>query len=88
MRQTKTLYVEAGGQLVAVTVTLDAPDFLCATHGISSNLLLRAAADEQNMLVRSRHHSDRDVRIHARGLPAEVSSQAAPAERPTLRLVA
>lgn len=83
MKQVKRLMVEVAGKVIPVTVTIDAPLELVEEYFIDNRMLLRAAADEQNMLVRSRHHTDRDVRIFAKSTTtAEVT------EAPRLRLVA
>lgn len=63
MQFTKQIVVEVGGRLIPATVTVNAPGLDPLTDFVSAPMLLSAVANNQDTLIRSRHHKDRDVRI-------------------------
>lgn len=63
MQYTKELVIAVNGKLVRATVTVDAPELDVAVDCVDARAILSAAANGQNMTIRSRHHKDRDAHI-------------------------
>jgi len=63
MKHTTIVTIEVNGKAVEAVITVDAPGLNVIDDMVDANMILAAAAKNQNTSFTSRHHKDRVARI-------------------------